>query len=121
VPTEHYGWLFGLNILLMMVVTFANSRLVKGVGAERMLRYGLTVLPLAGALLIYNAWSQTGGLWGIVIPVVLFVGHISLVGANAMTGLMGHFPSPQAPPRRWRAPCALALGPWWGAGQPQSP
>ena len=30
VPTEHYGWLFGLNILLMMVVTFANSRLVKG-------------------------------------------------------------------------------------------
>lgn len=59
-PTEHYGWLFGLNILLMMVVTFANSRLVKGVGAERMLRYGLTVLPLAGALLIYNAWSQTG-------------------------------------------------------------
>ena len=92
VPTEHYGWLFGLNILLMMVVTFVNSRLVKGVGAERMLQYGLTVLPLAGALLIYNAWSQTGGLWGIVIPVVLFVGHISLVGANAMTGLMGHFP-----------------------------
>ena len=86
-----------------------------------MLRYGLTVLPLAGALLIYNAWSQTGGLWGIVIPVVLFVGHISLVGANAMTGLMGHFPSPQAPPRRWRAPCALALGPWWGPGQPSIP
>ncbi|MEH8172083.1 Bcr/CflA family multidrug efflux MFS transporter [Aeromonas veronii] len=92
VPTEHYGWLFGLNILLMMVVTFVNSRLVKGVGAERMLQYGLLLLPCAGALLVYNAWSQTGGLWGIVIPVVLFVGHISLVGANAMTGLMGHFP-----------------------------
>lgn len=45
-----------------------------------MLQYGLLVLPCAGALLIYNAWSQTGGLWGIVIPVVLFVGHISLVG-----------------------------------------
>jgi len=92
VPTEHYGWLFGLNILLMMVVTFANSRLVKGVGAERMLQYGLLVIPCASALLVYNAWSQTGGLWGIVIPVVLFIGHISLVGANAMTGLMGHFP-----------------------------
>ena len=61
VPTEHYGWLFGLNILLMMVVTFVNSRLVKGVGAERMLQYGLLVLPCAGALLVYNAWSQTGG------------------------------------------------------------
>ncbi|MGL5040350.1 MAG: Bcr/CflA family multidrug efflux MFS transporter, partial [Aeromonas sp.] len=92
VPTEHYGWLFGLNIVLMMVVTFANSRLVKGVGSERMLQYGLWVLPLAGVLLVYNAWSHTGGLWGIVIPVVLFVGHISLVGANAMTGLMGQFP-----------------------------
>ncbi|MGK4476248.1 Bcr/CflA family multidrug efflux MFS transporter [Aeromonas molluscorum] len=91
VPTQHYGWLFGLNILLMMLVTFANSRLVKGLGSERMLQYGLTVLPLAGLLLVYNAWSESGGLWGIVIPIVLFVGHISLVGANAMTGLLGHF------------------------------
>ncbi|MDO2950951.1 Bcr/CflA family multidrug efflux MFS transporter [Aeromonas simiae] len=92
VPTEHYGWLFGLNILLMMVVTFVNSRLVKGVGSEGMLRYGLIVLPLAGLLLIYTSWSGVGGLWGVVIPVVLYVGHISLVGANAMTGLLGHFP-----------------------------
>ncbi|ENY70945.1 Bcr/CflA family multidrug efflux MFS transporter [Aeromonas diversa] len=92
VPTEHYGWLFGLNILLMMVVTYANSRLVKGIGAEGMLRYGLLVLPLAGLALVYASWSGVGSLWGVVIPVVLYVGHISLVGANAMTGLLGQFP-----------------------------
>ena len=114
-PTEHYGWLFGLNILLMMVVTFVNSRLVEGVGAKRMLlQYGLTVLPLAGALLIYNAWSQTGGLWGIVIPVVLFVGHISLVGANAADQPDG--PLPQSAGHRLGAgghPALRHRCPWW--------
>ena len=41
-----------------------------------------------------------------------------------MTGLMGHFPSLRAPPRRWRAPCASASVPWWALvnlNPPESP
>jgi len=93
----------------MMVVTFVNSRLVKGVGAERMLQYGLMVLPCAGALLIYNAWSQTGGLWGIVIPVVLFVGHISLPW---------RWPSP---PVGWARRFATGCSPASVPGRPDDP
>ena len=78
-PTEHYGWLFGLNILLMMVVTFVNSRLVKG-GR----RAHAAIRPDGAAAGRGPAHLQRlepdRGLWGIVIPVVLFVGHISLVG-----------------------------------------
>lgn len=91
VPTQHYGWLFGLNVLLMMVVTFANSKLVRGIGSEHMLRHGLMILPVAGIALVVCSLTGFGGLWGVVIPVMFYVGHISLVGANAMTGLLSHF------------------------------
>lgn len=91
VPTQHYGWLFGLNVLLMMVVTFANSKLVRGIGSEHMLRHGLMILPVAGIVLVVCSLTGFGGLWGVVIPVMFYVGHISLVGANAMTGLLSHF------------------------------
>ncbi|OIN06210.1 Bcr/CflA family multidrug efflux MFS transporter [Oceanisphaera psychrotolerans] len=92
VPAEHYGWLFGMNILLMMVLTFANSRLVKTLGSDRLLKTGLTVASVAAIGLLINAATGMGGLWGIVIPVMLLIAQISLVGANAMAGLLSHFP-----------------------------
>lgn len=92
VAPEHYGLLFGLNIVLMMILTFANSRLVKHLGSDRLLQLGLTVSALAAIGLMANAVSQFGGLWGIVIPVMVVIAQISLVGANAMAGLLSHFP-----------------------------
>jgi len=93
VPASRYGWLFGLNVLLLMLMTFLNSRLIRRIGAPRMLRLGLRLLCLAGVLQLVMALSGWGGLWGIVLPVVLYVGQIGLVGANAMSETMGHFPA----------------------------
>ena len=76
-----------------MLMTFLNSRLIRRIGAPRMLRLGLRLLCLAGVLQLVMALSGWGGLWGIVLPVVLYVGQIGLVGANAMSETMGHFPA----------------------------
>ncbi|WP_116473322.1 Bcr/CflA family multidrug efflux MFS transporter [Zobellella maritima] len=92
VPPQHYGLLFGLNIVLMMLLTFGNSRLVRHLGSDRLLQLGLTVSALAAGLLLVNAIGGYGGLWGIVVPVMIVIAQISLVGANAMAGLLGHFP-----------------------------
>ncbi|PSJ47161.1 Bcr/CflA family drug resistance efflux transporter [Zobellella taiwanensis] len=92
VAAEHYGLLFGLNILLLMLLTFANSRLVKTLGSNRLLRIGLTVGSGGALLLLATAATGFGGLWGIVLPVMLVISQISLIGANAMAGLLGHFP-----------------------------
>ncbi|MBM7457167.1 DHA1 family bicyclomycin/chloramphenicol resistance-like MFS transporter [Oceanisphaera litoralis] len=92
VPAQHYGLLFGMNILLMMVLTFANSRLVKTLGSDRLLKLGLSLAALAALALIVNAVTGIGGLWGIVLPVMLLIAQISLIGANSMAGLLNHFP-----------------------------
>ncbi|MHA6964229.1 Bcr/CflA family multidrug efflux MFS transporter [Zobellella denitrificans] len=92
VPAQHYGLLFGLNILLMMVLTFGNSRLVKRLGSDRLLKTGLVNASLGAILLVFNAATGLGGLWGIVLPVMLVISQISLIGANAMAGLLSHFP-----------------------------
>ena len=60
VSPQHYGLFFGLNVLLLMVMTFINGRLVKRVGLLPMLRLGLFLASAAGAILLLN--SVTG--WG---------------------------------------------------------
>jgi len=93
VPAQHYGWLFGLNVLLLMAMTWVNGRLVKRVGLLRMLRLGLLLATFAGIAMVCNAATGWGGLWGIVVPVVLYVGQMGLIGANATSHALSFFPA----------------------------
>lgn len=93
VPAHHYGWLFGLNVLLLMLMTWINGRLVKRVGLLRMLRLGLMLATLAALFMVSNALTGWGGLWGIVIPVVVYVGQMGLIGANATSHALSFFPA----------------------------
>ncbi|AEY01842.1 bicyclomycin resistance protein [Oceanimonas sp. GK1] len=92
VPAQHYGLLFAMNIVLMMVLTFANSRLVKRLGSDRLLKTGLILAALAGVALLFSGLTGAGGLWGLVPAIMVLIAQISLVGANAMAGLLNHFP-----------------------------
>ncbi|MFH7565283.1 Bcr/CflA family multidrug efflux MFS transporter [Oceanimonas smirnovii] len=92
VPPERYGLLFALNIVLMMVLTFANSRLVKHLGSDRLLKTGLILAAVAAMALLFFGITGTGGLWGLVPAIMLLIAQISLVGANSMAGLLSHFP-----------------------------
>lgn len=92
VPPERYGLLFALNIVLMMVLTFANSRLVKHLGSDRLLKTGLILAAVAAMALLFFGITGIGGLWGLVPAIMLLIAQISLVGANSMAGLLSHFP-----------------------------
>ena len=93
VPAQHYGFLFGLNVLLLMAMTWLNGRFVKRVGMLPMLRLGLVLASVAGLVMVVNAVTGWGGLWGIVIPVVLYVGQMSVVGANSTSHALSFFPA----------------------------
>lgn len=92
VAPERYGLLFALNIVLMMVLTFANSRLVKHLGSDRLLKTGLILAAVAAMALLFFGITGIGGLWGLVPAIMLLIAQISLVGANSMAGLLSHFP-----------------------------
>ena len=91
VSTEDFGLLFGLNVVCLILMTSINGRLVKKMGSHWMLRFGLTVQFIAGVGLVCGQVFNLG-LWGVVIPVMLFVGTISIIGSNTMACLLGKYP-----------------------------
>ena len=93
VSPQHYGLLFGLNVLFLMVVTYLNGRLVKRVGMLPMLRIGLGLMGVASLVLLFNGLLGWGGLWSIVIPVSCYVSQLGLIGANATSHALGFFPA----------------------------
>lgn len=87
-----YAALFALNILGMACVTYLNGRLVERLGSDRILAALTGVLVVAAATLLVDAVTGFGGLWGLVIPLLFYVGSISAVAANAISGAMKSFP-----------------------------
>ena len=92
VPPQHYGWFFGLNICGMMAMNAANSRLVSTVGSDRMLRFGVAAIALAGVVVAINAATGFGGLWGLVAPIFVVVSMNGAVVANAVAGALSAYP-----------------------------
>jgi DHA1 family bicyclomycin/chloramphenicol resistance-like MFS transporter len=93
VPTEYFGLLFGVNVLLAMIVSSLNARYVKRLGAEWLLRLGLAV-QLAAALAML-ALALVGGsqpLWPVASGAALYIGMSGLVPGNATAGFMSFFP-----------------------------
>ncbi len=87
-----FGYLFGLNVVAMIILTIINGRLVKKLGSHTMLRFGLTLQLLAGAGLFASALLDLG-MWGTIPFVVLFMGTLSTIGSNSMGLLLGAYPT----------------------------
>lgn len=92
VAPENYGYLFGLNILGIMAGAYVNSRLVTQYGIRRMLAVGTTIALVGGLALAVCAVTGWGGLYGIVIPIVVFMIPHNITNANAAAGLLEFFP-----------------------------
>ena len=92
VRPDQFGYLFGLNIVAMIIMTSINGRLVKKVGSHNMLRFGLTVQLIAG-LGLFVGWLLDLGLWGTVPFVVMFIGTLSTIGSNSMGLLLSGYPT----------------------------
>ncbi|MGF1767227.1 Bcr/CflA family multidrug efflux MFS transporter [Enterovibrio makurazakiensis] len=91
VSTENFGYLFGLNVVCLIVMTSFNGKFVRRIGSENMLKIGLMIQLVAGIALIVCQLLNLG-LWGTVIPVMLFVGTISIVGSNSMACVLSAYP-----------------------------
>ncbi|QIW16720.1 Bcr/CflA family drug resistance efflux transporter [Pasteurellaceae bacterium RH1A] len=91
VSQEHFGYFFGLNIIVMIVMTMINGRYVVRIGSEKMLRIGLGLQLTAGIWLALCAIFGLG-LWPMAIGVSVFVGMSSTIGSNASAAILDHYP-----------------------------
>ncbi|ATF09563.1 Bcr/CflA family multidrug efflux MFS transporter [Candidatus Enterovibrio altilux] len=92
VSTENFGYLFSLHVVCLIIMTTINGKLVRKVGCENMLRIGLMIQLFAGVTLMIAQFLNLG-LWGTVIPGILFIGTISIVGSNAMACVLSAYPA----------------------------
>lgn len=91
VATENFGYFFMLNIAIMTLGSFINSRLVLKIGTEKLLRASLVAQSLAGAFLACVAIFDLG-FWPMALGVAIFVGQNSVLSANSMASILEKFP-----------------------------
>ncbi|MBT1077009.1 multidrug effflux MFS transporter [Geobacter grbiciae] len=92
VPEQLYGLLFGLGILGIMASNMLNSHLVSRFGYDRMLLIGTVIAAFSAVMVAVFSRTGWGGLWGVVVPLFLFVSATGFIVANSITGAMDKFP-----------------------------
>ncbi len=92
VSEQHFGLLFGVNVIGMMILSAVNSRIVMRVGADRMLTYGLLLSLFGACLRLITASFDLFGLPGIAVPLFVILASLGMVGANAMAGALAAYP-----------------------------
>lgn len=92
VPAQLYGLLFGLGIIGIMIANILNSRLVMRHGYDRMLLVGTGIAALSAMATAVATGTGWGGLWGLVVPLFLFVSSTGFIVANSITGALADYP-----------------------------
>ncbi|AUI65842.1 MULTISPECIES: Bcr/CflA family multidrug efflux MFS transporter [Glaesserella] len=115
VSSEHFGYFFMLNIVVMIVMTAINGRLVTKIGSEKMLRLGMILQLTAGIWLIISATLQLG-LWSMAIGVAVFVGMVSTVGSNASAAILDRYPQMAGTANAVAGTARFGIGSLIGAG-----
>lgn len=92
VPSGLYGLLFGAGIVGIMLTNILNGRVVAWVGSDRTLQWGTAITALSGLFAGCLAWTGWGGLWGLVLFLLVFASMAGFIVANAIVGAMADFP-----------------------------
>ena len=81
---DRFAWLFGLNAAAVVIGAQVNGRVLHGHAPERLMRNAAFVQALAGPLLIVAALTGAGGIFGLAIPLFLYMSAIGFVFPNAV-------------------------------------
>jgi DHA1 family bicyclomycin/chloramphenicol resistance-like MFS transporter len=78
-----FGLLFGTGAVGLIVSSQLNVMLLRWFAPVAILTGALTVAAVSGALLLFNAVTGSGGLYGILLPIWLVLATVALCGPNA--------------------------------------
>ncbi|QMD52926.1 multidrug effflux MFS transporter [Citrobacter sp. RHB35-C21] len=93
VEPQHYGWLFALNIVGVMVMSVVNRRLVQLHSLEQLLKYATMLAALAAVALAVLVKLESGGVEAIIITVFLFFSMNGIIAATSTAAALDAVPS----------------------------
>jgi DHA1 family bicyclomycin/chloramphenicol resistance-like MFS transporter len=92
VDPQHYGWLFALNIVGVMTLSFFNRYLVLRFSLRRLLQIASTISLLAMTAMAIFVRTEIYGLPGIVMMVFIFFSMNGIVAATATAAALDEVP-----------------------------
>ena len=93
VDPQHYGWLFALNIVGVMIVSAINRRLVQYFSLDSLLRMSTGVAAVAMIAGVFSVADGAAlGLWGLAVPVLVFFSMNGIVAATATAAALDGVP-----------------------------
>jgi DHA1 family bicyclomycin/chloramphenicol resistance-like MFS transporter len=92
IDTQHYGWLFAVNIVGVMGLSFLNRSLVTRFSLHRLLKIATTVALLAIATLTAFVRADIGGIYIILGMMFIFFSMNGIVAASATAAALDEVP-----------------------------
>ena len=92
VRPEYYGWLFAINIIGVMTLSFFNRKLVRRFSLDNLLRFSTAIAMLAGIVLAILSKLSFLGILGIIVPVFLFFSMNGIIAATATASALEDVP-----------------------------
>ena len=93
VDTQHYGWLFALNIIGVMAMSVVNRRLVQRHALEQLLKNATLLAALAAVVLALLVKLESGGVVAIIITVFLFFSMNGIIAATSTAAALDAVPN----------------------------
>ena len=90
VKVEHFGYLFGLNISAVFLLTTINAKCLRIFGIHHLLRGGLTLM-MFGSIGLICVWYFNLGIWYLVPSIMLYIAPGALIGSNTMGLLLSRY------------------------------
>lgn len=88
---QHYGWFFGANALGLVLSAQVNGWLHRHASSDAILKTVVAAQALAGLVLLVDAITGFGSLWGIAVPLFVFVASLGFVSPNTTVLAMEPF------------------------------
>lgn len=83
IPEQYYGWLFGVNILGVMSLSYFNRNWVTKYGIKLLLNISTKIAMVAGILLAALTYFDIGGIFTIIIFIFIIFSMNGIIAACA--------------------------------------
>lgn len=93
VAPEHYGFLFGVNILGIMSVSVANRKLVNHFSLDSLLLVSSLIAAIAGVALAALIWFNIGGMISVIATMFVMFGMNGIIAACANATALNSVPN----------------------------
>lgn len=92
IEPQHYGWLFSINIIGLMLMSFINKKLVKHVHLHVLLKYSSMLAMLAMITLVILFFSHFMSLITLVVLLFVFFSMNGVIAATSTAAALDSVP-----------------------------